>query len=190
MSKYKLFTDRSRVFKCDVVVEGASASDTKVRLVLETDKVNLVYNGKLNRDGSCSIPISKLKGILDEDTKGKMHLEVIAEDMYYTPYTTDFEVSRKVKVEVADADSKGKSRIDEAVEEDVKPKVSVKIHREEKTLDEHVEDVVTLLEHVKPTSKTSSMTKKTYAKYFSKYGIKDTETKKNIIARASKDYFN
>ena len=54
------------------------------------------------KGGKCEIPIRKLKGLIDEDTTGNIRLEVIAEDTFFTPWETDFEVetSKKVTVEV------------------------------------------------------------------------------------------
>ena len=44
----------------------------------------------------------KIKNLLEESTKGKIRLEVIADDTYFTPWESDFEVetARKVTVEV------------------------------------------------------------------------------------------
>jgi len=73
-----------------------------VRLVVETKDYSLLFNGSINSNGKCEIPIRKLKGLIDEDTSGNIRLEVIAEDTFFTPWQSDFEVetSRKVTVEV------------------------------------------------------------------------------------------
>ena len=62
----------------------------------------MLFNGSINSTGKCEIPIRKLKGLIDEDTNGSIRLEVIAEDTFFTPWESDFEVetSRKVTVEV------------------------------------------------------------------------------------------
>jgi hypothetical protein len=61
-----------------------------------------MFNGSISKGGKCEIPIRKLKGLIDEDTTGNIRLEVIAEDTFFTPWETDFEVetSKKVTVEV------------------------------------------------------------------------------------------
>ena len=99
---YKLFTDKSELFECDIKLQGASLKKSKARLVVETSDYSLMFNGAISTSGKCEIPIRKLKGLIEEDTKGNIRLEVIAEDTFFTPWETDFEVetSKKVTVEV------------------------------------------------------------------------------------------
>ena len=99
---YKLFTDKSELFECDIKLQGASLKKSKARLVVETQDYSLMFNGSISKGGKCEIPIRKLKGLIDEDTTGNIRLEVIAEDTFFTPWETDFEVetSKKVTVEV------------------------------------------------------------------------------------------
>jgi len=99
---YKLFTDKTELFECNISLQGASLKKSKARLVVETQDYSLLFNGSINSTGKCEIPIRKLKGLIDEDTNGSIRLEVIAEDTFFTPWESDFEVetSRKVTVEV------------------------------------------------------------------------------------------
>ena len=99
---YKLFTDKSELFECDIKLEGASLKKSKARLVVETQDYSLMFKGSISKGGKCEIPIRKLKGLIDEDTTGNIRLEVIAEDTFFTPWESDFEVetSKKVTVEV------------------------------------------------------------------------------------------
>ena len=99
---YKLFTDKSELFECDIKLQGASLKKSKARLVVETQDYALMFNGSISNGGKCEIPIRKLKGLIDEDTTGNIRLEVIAEDTFFTPWESDFEVetSKKVTVEV------------------------------------------------------------------------------------------
>ena len=99
---YKLFTDKTELFECNISLQGASLKKSKARLVVETKDYSLLFNGSINSTGKCEIPIRKLKGLIDEDTNGSIRLEVIAEDTFFTPWESDFEVetSRKVTVEV------------------------------------------------------------------------------------------
>ena len=99
---YKLFTDKSELFECDIKLQGASLKKSKARLVVETQDYSLMFNGAISTSGKCEIPIRKLKGLIDEDTIGNIRLEVIAEDTFFTPWESDFEVetSKKVTVEV------------------------------------------------------------------------------------------
>ena len=99
---YKLFTDKTELFECNISLQGASLKKSKARLVVETKDYSLLFNGSINSNGKCEIPIRKLKGLIDEDTSGNIRLEVIAEDTFFTPWQSDFEVetSKKVTVEV------------------------------------------------------------------------------------------
>ena len=99
---YKLFTDKTELFECSISLQGASLKKSKARLVVETPEYSLLFKGKISKEGKCEIPIKKLKGLIDEDTKGSIRLEVIAEDTFFTPWESDFEVdtSKKVTVEV------------------------------------------------------------------------------------------
>ena len=99
---YKLFTDKAELFECSISLQGASLNKSKARLVVETQDYSLLFNGTISKGGKCEIPIRKLKGLIDEDTTGNIRLEVIAEDTFFTPWESDFEVetSKKVTVEV------------------------------------------------------------------------------------------
>jgi hypothetical protein len=105
---YKLFTDKTELFECNISLQGASLKKSKARLVVETKDYSLLFNGSINSSGKCEIPIRKLKGLIDEETNGSIRLEVIAEDTFFTPWESDFEVetSRKVTVEVKNQTAK------------------------------------------------------------------------------------
>ena len=105
---YKLFTDKAELFECDIKIEGASLSNSTARLVVETNDYSLMFNGKISPSGKCEIPIKKLKGLIDESTTGNIRLEVIAEDTYFTPWKSEFQIdaSKKVTVEVKSQSSK------------------------------------------------------------------------------------
>lgn len=99
---YKLYTDKVEVFECEVKLEGASLTNSKARIVVESQDINLLFNGTIDADGKCRIPIKRLKGLLGENVKGTLKLEVIAEDTYFIPWSSDFsvEAAKKVTVEV------------------------------------------------------------------------------------------
>ena len=137
---YKLFTDKSELFECDIKLEGASLSKSKARLVVETSDYSLMFNGSISKGGKCEIPIRKLKGLIDENTTGNIRLEVIAEDTFFTPWESDFEVdaSKKVTVEVKSQTTKKPI---------VETKVKVKVKDEKPTITEkdHVLNLFKLL---------------------------------------------
>jgi hypothetical protein len=121
---YKLFTDKSENFECSINVKNASLSNSTARLVVESPEISLIFEGKIQND-KCLIPIRRLKGLLDENTTGRIKLEIIVEDMYFRPWESDFIVETHTKVDVKINEQK----------EPVKPTVSV-IVEEKKTFSE------------------------------------------------------
>ena len=99
---YKLYTDKQEIFECKIHLEGASLTKANSRIIVETQDLKLMFEGTIDKDGNCKVPIKKLRGLVSEDTKGTMKLEVIAEDTYFLPWESDFEVdtAKKIKVEV------------------------------------------------------------------------------------------
>jgi hypothetical protein len=119
---YKLFTDKTELFECNIKLEGASLKKSHARLLIESDSedIALVFKGTITTDGKCKIPVKKLKGLIPENTGGNIKLEVIAEDTYFTPWESKFTVdaSKKITVEV-------KSQSDGNLITESTPKVSV-----------------------------------------------------------------
>ena len=103
---YKLYTDKQEVFECKISLEGASLTKATSRILVETTDLKLMFEGTIDKNGNCKVPIKKLRGLVNEDDKGTMKLEVIAEDTYFNPWESDFEVdtSKKIKVEVKNQD--------------------------------------------------------------------------------------
>ena len=126
---YKLFTDKTELFECSISLQGASLKKSKARLVVETPEYSLLFNGSISKGGKCEIPIKKLKGLIDEDTTGNIRLEVIAEDTFFTPWESDFEVetSKKVTVEVKTQTTK-KPIVEAKVKVKEKPTITEKQH--------------------------------------------------------------
>ena len=114
---YKLYTDKQENFECKLKLEGASLKEAFARLILESEDMNLVFKGTIDSNGKCNVPIKKLRGILDESTKGEMKLEVVAEDVYFQPWQSEFiiETAKKLSVEV----------ISHQTETILKPKISI-----------------------------------------------------------------
>jgi len=107
---YKLFTDKMEVFECDIKLSGASVNKSNVRLVVESADINLLFKGKIDSTGKCTVPVKRLSGLLGESTTGTLRLEVIADDTFFTPWESEYvvETSKKVTVEVK---SQSKNRI-------------------------------------------------------------------------------
>jgi len=139
---YKLYTDKTELFECTIKLEGASISKSKVRLVVESTEINLLFPGKIDTDGKCTIPVSKLKGLLDENTQGNIKLEVIADDVYFTPWESNFiiETSKKLTVEVTSQAA--------ALIESQSPRVTVEVHKDMQEPSEKQEVPSSIQEHI------------------------------------------
>lgn len=96
---YSLYSDKSEVFSCDIMVEGADVDETLVRLIIETDDWTLMFPGQIE-SGKVNIPIRKLS-IFKEGEIGKIKLEVIAEGTQFIPWEDDFKVKRSKSVQVS-----------------------------------------------------------------------------------------
>ena len=85
---YKLFTDKTELFECNISIEGASLRNSSARLIIESNDVNLLFNGKLDSSGKCQVPVKKLRGLLDENTKGNIKLDrtKLQIEIYYLSY--------------------------------------------------------------------------------------------------------
>ena len=46
---YKLFTDKTELFECNINISGASLSNTQARLVIETPELTLLFKGEVER---------------------------------------------------------------------------------------------------------------------------------------------
>ena len=117
---YSLYTDKPNKFNCNIEIEGTSLAKSQVRLVVETDEMTYMFKGLIENTGICEVNIPKTKHFLPEGTKGNMRLEVIADDVYFEPWSSDFSVKTNKKVNVVVA---------EQVEE--KPRMKVQVFEQE-----------------------------------------------------------
>ena len=160
---YKLYTDKQEIFECNIFLEGASLTQATSRIIVETQDLKLLFEGTIDKDGNCKVPIKKLRGLVSENTKGTMKLEVIAEDTYFLPWESDFEVdtAKKIKVEV-----KQQSK---PLVKSSKPKMVVK---EVKHPFDPVEKVVNILHKQGVGVSTIYESKKTMIPMLKKYSTK------------------
>ena len=98
---YSLYLDRPVEFVCEISVKNASLKNAMARMIVKTDNLTLLFEGQI-KDGKCIIPIGRLKGLLEENSRGQMKLETIVEDAYFSPWHDDFltEEHTSVKVKV------------------------------------------------------------------------------------------
>lgn len=131
---YKLYTDKINKFQCTVEIEGTSLSKSQARIILETDgETSYLYSGKLYDTGVCEFNLPKLKNILKEGDKGTLKMEVIADDVRFEPWLTEFVVVSDKKVNVVVKEQEETENSNEVVTEQVEPE---KIN--ENILDEEV----------------------------------------------------
>ena len=143
---YTLYSDKKNIFECDIQLEGASLSQAFARVIIEGDDLNLVFNGTITNDGYCKIEMPKLNVM---EGNGNIKLEVIADDMYFNPWDSNYELkkSKSVKVEV-------KQPTQDVITE-TKAKVKVNVVNEQNEVKKPTERVV----KTKKTIKESKFTK-------------------------------
>ena len=63
-----------------------------------------MFKGSIQSNGECEVIIPKTKNFLSEGSIGSMRLEVIADDVYFEPWASDFSVvtNKKVTVQIAE----------------------------------------------------------------------------------------
>ena len=136
---YTLYTDKIEKFSAKIKLEGASLKKSQARLVVESEDFDLMFKGTISSGGEVEIPVKRLKGLLEDRSSGNIRLEVIAEDTYFVPWESTFEVetSKKVTVEVK---SQGSRKVLES-------KSQVEILSQKPTISEkqHVLNLVRLL---------------------------------------------
>jgi hypothetical protein len=135
---YFLYTDKPNKFNCNIQIEGTSLAKSKVRLVIETDEMSYMFNGAIENTGVCEVNIPKTKHFLPEGTKGNMRLEVIADDVYFEPWSSDFGVKTNKKVNVVVSEQ----------EQEEKPRLTVEVFQQEEPIIE--EPKVKIVETHKP----------------------------------------
>ena len=181
---YKLFTDKTEIFECDIKLSGATISNSNVRLVVESSDVNLLFKGKIDSTGKCTVPVKRLSGLLDESVRGTLRLEVIADDTFFTPWESKFivETSKKVMVEV-------KSQNKNKIVETRKPAIQVaniKNAKVAKVIKEstHIVRILKMLIKENVTLKNlpskKNIVNRVIANYSKKYTITESKQKKII----------
>lgn len=97
----QFYTDKGKVFECQIQVEGADIADTKARLILMFEnKRNMIFFGEVQSNGKCEIAVPALKEF--KEGVGTAVLEVISESTLFEPWESKFQLkaSKRVQVEV------------------------------------------------------------------------------------------
>ena len=158
---YYLYTDKPNKFNCNVEIEGTSLSKSKVRVVIEANDMTYLFNGRIENNGICEVNIPKTKNFLPEGTVGVMKLEVIADDVYFEPWTSEFGVKTNKKVNV----------VVEEQQIDEKPKLKVEVFQP-KSEEVIKKPVVEKPIGQKRVSEGIAMTKNDLLKYLKSKGLK------------------
>lgn len=100
-SLYKIYRDKEEIFECNISVQGAKLSSSQVRLIFDHELCNLVFYGKIAKDGKCAVPLKKMN-FYPENSTGRVRLEVIVDDTIFIPWEETFivEGAKKVTVQV------------------------------------------------------------------------------------------
>lgn len=134
---YNLYLDKAENFECEVAVKNASLTNAFARMIVECGDFSLMFNGAI-KNGKCHVPIKRLKGLLEENSKGKMKLEVIVEDTYFIPWEDNFQVEQHTAVKV---------RVNEQ-KKPTKPMVEVKSVKNASRLSDAATDLLFICEKV------------------------------------------
>jgi hypothetical protein len=120
MSAYTIYLDKEETFECEVSIKNASIKDSSVRLIIESDDINLVFFGTVSKD-TISVPIKSLKKYFTESDKATIKLEVIVENNLVTPWESELLFDSYNKVEIKEIKNvKSKPLIEIKVKEDKK----------------------------------------------------------------------
>lgn len=106
---YPLYRDKNENFSCDINVEGAKLSETSARLIIETAEWTLMFEGEIDKKGKCVIPIKKLN-LFNENTIGKVKLEVNAEGNVFVPWISDCKIKNSKTVSIKMNETKTTSK--------------------------------------------------------------------------------
>lgn len=152
MSELILYNDKSKLFECDIKLQGAKLSNTKARLILEFDDgPTVLYAGDINSLGECKIEIPAIKY---DSKNGQAILEVIAESTVFEPWKSSFIVKRlkQVKVEVKEPK---KSKIKKPLVE-----VKIKAPKKKRQIDESKKFMAVNPQYAKLIERSGAKTKK------------------------------
>lgn len=128
------YKDKTKIFECQISVDGANLNETKARLILEFPDRNLLFHGNIGKNGKCKIKIPALKEM--EEVEGNAVLEVIAENTHFESWSDKFKLKQNKKVQVEMVGNDDSDLITEEVDNELKPKVTVITENvEEETLD-------------------------------------------------------
>lgn len=123
---YKLFLDKNNLFECDIQLQGASLKSSFARIIVEGKDHSYVFNGEIDQNGHCSVELNKLKDIFENNETGTIKLEVVADDVYFNPWSDSFQTDLSKRIDVVVKEQ----------EEVTKPMISVSVKKQPIVKDE------------------------------------------------------
>lgn len=149
----ELYTDtnnRAFEFNLDIIGEDNSELDVRLIATFENYKRNYIFFGELIKEEDSNIMkyrfVVPTLSEINKDDVGKLKLEVLSEDMYFSPWESAFVVKQKKSIKINEVNSF-----------EMKDKKDRKIKLESFTLveDEHIQ---TLDEHIEHSNETEAKT--------------------------------
>ena len=119
---YKIYLDKEETFECEASIKNASYKNSSARLIIESEDVNLVFFGSVDKN-TITVPIKSLKKFFTENDTAKIKLEVIVENQLVTPWESEVQFDNYNKVEIKEIKNVKQS-----------PLVEIKVKEEQKEI--------------------------------------------------------
>jgi hypothetical protein len=120
MSAYTIYLDKEENFLCEASIKNSSYKNASARLIIESEDINLVFYGTVDKD-TINVPIKSLKKYFTEKDNAKIKLEVIVENQLITPWESEVEFDNYNKVEIKEIKStKSTPMVEIKIKEDKK----------------------------------------------------------------------
>ena len=129
---YTIYLDKDETFECEASIKNSSYKNASARLIIESEDINLVFFGSVEKD-TISVPIKSLKKYFTESDSAKIKLEVIVENQLITPWESEVQFDNYNKVEIKEIKStKATPMVEIKIKEDKKVEESPKALVEKK----------------------------------------------------------
>ena len=159
---YTIYLDKDETFECEASIKNASYKNSSARLIIESNDINLVFFGSVDKD-TISVPIKSLKKYFTESDKATIKLEVIVENQLVTPWESEVEFDSYNKVEIKEVKNvRSKPLIEVKVKEEKKQIVETpkEVSEENLTREKFLESVNSEIKKIKLDGKLSKEEKK------------------------------
>jgi hypothetical protein len=104
MSTYTIYLDKEENFLCEASIKNSSYKNASARLIIESEDVNLVFYGNIDKN-TINVPIKSLKKYFTENDNAKIKLEVIVENQLIIPWESEVVFDNYNKVEIKEIKS-------------------------------------------------------------------------------------